>query len=885
MFELEKAIASWRKRMEADPALEPGYIAELEAHLRDKVDDLTARGRTPEEAFEEAVRALGETGVIGSQFFKVYTPRRSGRPSLRPPRFIPALAWSHVRTAARVFRRNRAFTALNVLGLAVGLAVFILIMLFVRTEVSFDRYHANARNIYRILEEIPDFVYKGSNIFVSSPAPMGAAMVREFPEVRAAARIRQPSAVRLSRGDENFLERGFFWADPGAFDIFSFPLVRGDKNAFLANSYSILLSQRAARRYFGDSDPMGRTITYRTQEKAFDFRVDGIFRDVPPNSHFIMDVVAPFETMAAIKGYDVADWRDVNFYVTYVLLKEGTDPNAIDRKLPSLRDKYIADKPWARQAQRIRYFLQPLSRIHFSSGINFGLSQNAGDARLVLIFASIAVLVLMIACVNYMNLATALSLRRAKEVGLRKVVGAGKGQLIRQFLGESIILTFLALALALGLVSIALPAFRVMAGREIVFDALRDPAVMLGLTLLAAAVGAAAGSYPALVASAFRPIVAFKGLGAHRTKGRGLRNSLIAFQFTASIVLIICTLGVRSQLRFIHNRDMGYEREQIVVLNPDAVLRKNLEAFKSELRRNPAVLGVSASSGLPNDIADFGMKNNVPSYTLQVDYDFVGLFGLKIVQGRDFSRTFASDAGGACLINESARAALGWNDPLGRAIFVFGHDDSPRPIVGVVKDFHLHSLHLPITPLYIALNPASSSCVSIKIRGESIPQTLAFIRKTWERFSPEYPFEYSFFDDIFDQAYRAEERLGTIFSLFAGLAVFIACLGLVGLAAYAAERRTKEIGIRKVLGASTSGIIALLSRDFMKWVVVANIIAWPIGYLAMRSWLQNFAYRTNLTVLMFLGAASAAFFVAAAAVTAQTYRAARANPAESMRYE
>jgi len=885
MFELEKAIINWRKRMEADPALEPGQIAELESHLRDKIDDLIARGRTPDKAFEEAARALGESGVIGTQFFKVYTPRRSGRPSWQAPRLVPALAWNYFRTAVRIFRRNRAFSILNIAGLAVGMAVFILIMLFVRYELSFDRYHANAQNIYRILKEDPDFIYKGSNIFVTSPAPMAAAMVRDFPEVRAAARIRKPSAVRLSRGNENFLESSFLWADPQMFDIFSFPLVRGDKNAFLANAHSILLSQQAARRYFGDSDPIGRTITYHTQEKAFDFRVAGIFRDVPLNSHFVMDVVAPFETMAKIKGYDLMDWRDINFYDSYILLNEGADPKAVDRKLPALRDNYIAKETWASRVQKTRYFLQSLTRIHFSSGINLGLSQHPGDARFVLIFASIAVLVLMIACINYMNLATAQSLRRAKEVSLRKVVGAAKGQLVRQFLGDSIILTYLASALAVVFVSIALPAFRNIVEREVVFEPFRDPALMLGLALLALAVGAAAGSYPALFVSAFRPVVAFRGSGAIKTKGKGLRNALIVFQFAASIALIICTLGVRSQLRFIRNRDMGYEREQIVVLMPDAGLRRNLEAFKSELGRNPAVLGVSASSGLPNDIADFGMKNNIPTYTLQTDYDFIQLFGLKIVQGQNFSRVLGSDAGGACLINESARAALGWDDPIGRSVFVFGHDDSPRPIIGVVKDFHLHSLHLPIMPLYIALDPTISNYLSVKIRGEDISQTLAFIRKTWERFSPEYPFEYSFFDDIFDRAYRAERRLGTIFSAFASLAVLIACLGLVGLASFTAEQKTKEIGIRKVLGASSSGVIAMLSREFMKWVVLANVIAWPIGYLAMRSWLQNFAYRTSLTAPMFLGAGLAAFLIAAAVISLQTYRAATANPAESMRYE
>ncbi len=457
-------------------------------------------------------------------------------------------------------------------------------------------------------------------------------------------------------------------------------------------------------------------------------------------------------------------------------------------------------------------------------------------------------------------------------------------------LGDSLLMTFLALFLAVLGVLLVLPTFRSFVERDIVFNPLRDIALTPYLVLLAALVGIAAGSYPAFFVSAFRPVSSLKGTGSAKAKGRGFRNGLIVFQFAASIALIICTIGVHGQLRFIRNRDMGYQRGQILVLNLRGGVRNDYDAFKAELKRNPAVLAVAASSSLPNNVSSSTSAEwpgkpesvEIPIYYQRADYDYADLFGLKIVQGRNFSREFPSDAGGAYLINEAARKALGWDNPVGKE---FGPGRNVRKIVGMVKDFHMHSLHLSIMPLYIYLDPKRLSWLSIKIRGRNIPETIAAIRKTWDRFAAGFPFEYSFFDEIFDRAYRDEQRLGTIFSVFAGMAVLIACLGLIGLASFTAERRTREIGIRKVLGASSSGVVVMLSREFLRWVLVANLIAWPVGYFAMRSWLRNFAYRTNLTVPMFLGAALAGFAIAAVVIGLQTYRAATANPADSIRYE
>ncbi len=790
--------------------------------------------------------------------------------------------------AWRNIKKRKAYSALNILGLAAGMTVFTLIMLFVRTELSYDRYHANARNIYRVIHKLPGIAQLGSDVYAPTPGPLAPALEKEVPEVAAATRICCGlwSDVLLTVDGKSFLEKKVRGSDPQTFRIFSLPFVRGDGASALRDPAAMLLSERAARRLFGAADPIGRTVGLRVFDVKAEFLVEGIFRDLPADTHLEMDVVIPFETMGKLSGWDLGQWGDSSCY-TYLLLRPGADPKVLEAKLPALLAKHPHDGLGG------FFLLQPLTGIHLARGVNWELTPG-GDPRFVFLFAMIGILVLVIACVNYMNLATARSLKRAKEIGLRKVVGAGRGQIVRQFLADSLMTTALALLLAVGAVVAVLPAFRSFVEREIAFDPVRDAGLAAGLALLAGVVGVLAGSYPAFFVSAFRPVSSLKGTGASTGRGRGLRNGLIVFQFATSIALIVCTIGIQRQLRYIRTADMGYEREQIVVLTPSGALVKAVPAFKAELLRNPDVLAVSGSSWLPNNVGSSTNANwpskpdsvHIPIYTLKADYDFIGLYGLKLAQGRGFSRDFPTDSGGAFLINEAAAKAIGWEDPLGRDFCRWGLGKKPAgKIVGVLRDFHMHSLHLPIMPLYVFLDTEVADRISIKIRGGDIPRTMAFLKATWDRFAGGYPFEYAFFDEIFDRAYRSERRLGTVFGAFAGLAVLIACLGLVGLASFTAEQKTKEIGIRKVLGASSSGVIVLLSREFMKWVVAANLIAWPIGYIAMKSWLRSFAYRTSLTVPMFLGAALAAFALAAAVISLQTYRAAAANPVESIRCE
>ncbi|MGB2905768.1 MAG: ABC transporter permease [Candidatus Aminicenantaceae bacterium] len=788
--------------------------------------------------------------------------------------------------AWRNLNKNKGYSFLNILGLAVGMAVFVLIFLYVQHELSFDRWHENADRIFRVVQHQPGNMYLGSDRFAVTQAPLAAALMQEFPEVMAATRIGSSGNVLLTYGEKNFLEKNVHWADPYLFKVFSIELLRGDPETALTDPHSILFSESVARKFFGDQDPIGQTVVYIEEH---DMRVTGVFKDFPKNSHFTMDVILPFDAMPVLLDRKLDSWGNSSFY-TYFLLQEGADHAQLEGKLPDMFKKYRNDQGW----DSAGYILQPLTRIHLYSNINFDISPG-NDIRYIYLFSSIAFLLLVIACINYMNLATARSAKRAKEVGMRKVVGARRNQLIKQFLGESTMLTLVALVLTLGLVVLSLPAFKGFIQRDLSFDPLHNPGLLLGVMGTFVLVGLLAGAYPAVYISRFKPISALRSASSKGKGGALFRNLLVVFQFTVSILLILSTVVVRNQLHYIQNKEMGYSRDHIVVVRPrDTNLQQQLEALKTELKNHPDVLSVAASSSLPNHVSSQTNAKwpgkpedlRVPIYVCDADYDFLDVFDLKLAQGRNFSREHVSDAKGAFLLNEAAVQAIGVDAPLGMNFNRWGNEEPAGQIVGILKDFHMHSLHQEIKPMYVFLDlERDYRNISIKIRGERIPSTLAHIEETMLTFSPKYPFEYSFFDEVFDRAYRAEQRIEGIFSTFALLTVFIACLGLFGLSSFTAESRTREIGIRKVLGASSPSILQLLSRDYVKKVLIANVLAWPLGYYAMYTWLQNFAYRIDLGVFPFLGASLIALLIALLTVSFQTFRAAAANPADSLRYE
>jgi putative ABC transport system permease protein len=604
-----------------------------------------------------------------------------------------------------------------------------------------------------------------------------------------------------------------------------------------------------------------------------------------------MDFVVPFETWGDIAGYDLSRWG-VSGYYTYILLHEDADPAELEGKFPAFLEKYWDE----RSPVHDRYFLQPLTSIHLHSHLIAELAPN-NDIKNIYLYISIAFLVLVIACVNYVNLSTANSIQRGKEAGIRKIIGARRGQLIRQFLCESTVLAFIALLFSLVIVEIVLPAFNSFVERDLHLDLTANSSLLLWLLAIMALIGIGAGSYPAWGISAFRPVTVLKENFKGNPGGGVIRNTLVVFQFTVSIILIACTLVVKKQLDYVRDKDVGYSKDQIITVTVrDREARRNFEAIKTELKRHPEIISVSSSSNLPNYIASQGRARwpgipedlDIPIYVGLVDFDFLDLYEIEIVDGRNFSRDYPSDAGGAFLLNESAVRAIGWESPVGREFIHGGHlgVGGRGEIVGVMKDFHLHSLHQEIEPLYFYLDPGQDhSYLSIKVRPQHLSETVDYIKTQMEAFSPKFPFEYRFFDDVFDEVYKSERKLGSVLSIFSLLAVVIACLGLYGLVSFTTEQRTKEIGIRKVMGATLTNIVTLLTKDFSKWVVIANLIAWPVVYYAMNNWLQNFAYRTEIGLATFVTSAVIVLLIALLTVSHQAISAALTNPIDSLRYE
>jgi putative ABC transport system permease protein len=686
------------------------------------------------------------------------------------------------------------------------------------------------------------------------------------------------------------LEEEVIFAEPQIFQMFSLPLSRGRFETALKDPFSIVLSEKMAENIFGQENPMGKVIRF---ENTHDLKVTGVLKNMPQNSHFVMDLIIPFQGYALFNDLDLTKWQN-HSTVTYIQLNEETNPHVVEKKIPELYRKYAESDLWPGGRRYCRPFLQALGSIHLHSDLD-GEFAPTSDVKNIYLFSTIAFLILIIACINYMNLATARSTQRGKEVAIRKVVGALRHHLVKQFYGESFIFLILALFLAIALVQVLLPVFGTFVGRDLSFSLSENSTHFLGLLILIGFMNFLAGSYPALLISSFRPVFIFKKQVLRGEGSSRLRNALVVFQFVVSVGLIVSAVVVRQQLNFIKGKDVGYEKDQIVVIRlHDPNVKKSLDALKSELKTNPNVLSATATDALPNNIqSQMGPKwPGMPEdfdyfdvYVSYVDEDFMDVYGVDVKNGRNFSEKFPSDANSAFLFNESLVTALGWEQPLGREFEIWWGDVGQ--VVGVVKNFNFHSLHRGIDPLclYYRKDQRYVYYLSVKIRGGNIPETLGFLKDSWGKFSPNYPIDYSFFDDIFDSAYRSEYRLGSMFNVFSLLAVAIACLGLFGLSAFTAEQRTKEIGIRKVLGASGTSIFVLLSKEFAKWVFVSSFIAWPIAYIAMRTWLQNFAYKVPLTPWIFIAATGAAAAVALGTVASQTVRVASANPVNVLRYE
>ena len=805
---------------------------------------------------------------------------------------------NYLKTAFRNLWRSKGFSAINIVGLAIGLATCLLILIFVMDELSYDRYNVKADRIYRVDGDIK---FGGTHFILAvAPAPDGPAMLRDYPEVEKECRFRMRGGRMVKKGNQNIQEDAVIWADSTVFDVFSLPMIAGNPHTALLNARTVVITEKIAKKYFDAVDVVGRTLIL---DDSIPYKVTGVIRDIPEQSHFHYDLFLSMTELDEAKQLD--QWLSNNFN-TYIVLREGTDAKKLEVKMREMVTKYVG--PLIREAvnqsvddffkagNTVGFYLTPLTAIHLHSNKTAELGAN-GNIQYVYIFSAIAVFILLIACVNFMNLSTARSANRAKEVGIRKVLGSLRGSLMSQFMVESILVSFLSMLLALGLAWLLLPVFNNLSAKHMEIGLFARPwlaPAILGLVLI---VGVLAGSYPAFFLSAFRPIAVLKGNVAAGFKTGWLRNSLVVFQFGISIFLLVGTAVIYRQLSYIHNRELGFNRDQVLILQNTNSLGNQIHAFKDQVLKFQGVEGATMTGFLPtgdsrNDDAiflspDLDTKRAISMQTWQVDENYIPVLGMRMAAGRNFSRAFGTDSN-AAIVNEAAVRLMQGQPPLLQHLYEI--DDlhtkklSEYHIIGVVKDFNFNSLREVVTPMVLYMHE-NRGAIALRLHGGNIPRLIDQINGVWRTMAPSQPFSYTFMDDEFNNIYKGEQRMGGISLSFSLLAIFIACLGLFGLAAYAAEQRTREIGIRKVLGATVGGIVALLSKDFLRLVVIAAIIAFPFAWWAMHTWLQDFAYRITIGWEIFAVAMVMAVAIALLTVSFQAVKAGLANPVKSLRSE
>jgi len=804
---------------------------------------------------------------------------------------------SYVKIALRNMKKHKGFSFINIAGLALGMACFIVLLLYIRYELSFDGFHEKADRIFRLRVKA---TISGRFFVSSSTNAQSAPLLKEtFPEIINSVRLWFMSNPSVQYEDKKFQETNVWYADDSILDVFSFTMVNGDPKTALLNPYSLVITEEMAQKYFGDENPIGKMLMFNNSDN---FAVRGVIENIPQNSTLSINMLSSMKTLYAQMPPDhpfLYNWTS-NTFLTYVLLEEGVDYGDVVKKLPDFVETYGGDA-YREIGAVYDYFLQPLKDIYLRTPPN---SDGSGTVVItyVYIFLLIALFILFLACINFMNLSTARSAIRAREVGLKKVFGAVKGRLIGQFLSESIIYSFIAVLFAFVIAQLVLPYVGSLVNRNLQIT-LSDIKILIpGLIGLAVIVGILAGTYPAFFLSAFQPVKVLTGKLKSGAGNSRFRSILVILQFSISITLIIGTSIVMSQLNYMRNKDPGFNKEQILVLPIRSdEMRASLNNLKEEFKMYLGVVSVAASSALPgwfvqqNGKYPEGMppdKEFIMS-DITVDEDFIPTLGMEIVAGRNFSKQFITDHTEAVIINEVAVKQIGWNDPIGKKMKVYWSRDpnikKDMTVIGVIKDYHQLPMANGIQPLYIGNDPQHSynplQRVLIKIRLQDITGTIEFINKKWDELYPEEPFNYSFLDASFDNQFNRIGQLREIFSYFAILAIIIACLGLFGLASFIAEQRTKEIGIRKALGATVPEIILMLSKEFTKWIVLANIIAWPVAYFFMNKWLESFAERINLGPNVFLISSLSALLIALITVSYQAVRAATVNPVESLRYE
>ncbi|SHM08121.1 ABC transporter permease [Mucilaginibacter sp. OK098] len=804
---------------------------------------------------------------------------------------------NYIKTAFRGLMKNKGFTFINVLGLALGLATCLLIVFYVFDELSFDRFNTKADRIYRINNNIK---FGGNeNSYAVSPAPTAAAMKADFPEIEQVARFRDNGGNQVKKGRQNIVEDRMVYADNSIFSIFTLPMISGSTSNALTEPHTVVITERMARKYFDRTNVVGQTLTFNDTSL---YKVTAVIKDIPKQSHFNYDF---FIAMPGLAESKEDAWLSNNFN-TYIVLRKGADINKLTAKMPEFMIKHAGPQlqsmihltfsDFEKAGNYYKLSFIPLERIHLHSNSIAEMSPN-GDIKYVYIFSAVAIFILLIACVNFMNLSTARSSNRAREVGVRKVLGSPRKYLIAQFLTESVLVTLFATLIALLAAWLFLPAFNKMAGKELIITAQIISWLLPTLLLIIIVIGCLAGSYPALYLSAFQPIDVLKGKIASGFKGGIFRSTLVVFQFFISIFLIIGTLVIYNQLKYIQSKDLGYNRDHVMIVRNVWSIGKAAKSFRDEVKGLAGVQDASLSGALPtggygNSTTFFkdpvmNQKRAILTQIWPSDENYLPTLGIKIVKGRNFSKEILTDST-ALIINEAAAKMLDFSNPIDQFLYTpndrMGKNIKKYHVIGVMKNFNFRSLKDNITPLIFNMDE-DRGAVSVRIRSANIPAIIQQIKNKYNSFSPTQEFNYSFMDEDFDAIYRSEQRIGTISVAFTSLAIVIACLGLFGLAAYAAEQRTKEIGIRKVLGANISTIVGMLSKDFIILVLVAIVLATPLAWWAMHSWLQGFAYRQNIQWWILALAGGGAIIIAFVTISFQSIKAAITNPVKSLKSE
>jgi len=874
-----------------------GLQDEVIDHVCSAVEKEMAEGKKFIEAYNESIKSFGSNeGLKEVQHQTLQSEHSKTNFMLK----------NYLTIAFRNLKKHRFYTAINIFGLAIGIASCLLIMLYVTNELSYDKHHEAADRIYRLDSEIKF----GPNhlIMAVTPAPLADALRNDFPEVESAARFWNYGSVLIKKTEENIKELDVIMADSSVFSVFTIPFIEGNPKQALHDPYTMVISETTAKKYFPNENPIGQTLVIENKDN---YKITGVYQDMPTTSHF------HFNAMLALvsNNYNKDDnWLSNNFN-TYIKLKRGTDYKALEAKFPKMTDQYAG--PQAKLAlgndfsmdkfraagNKIEFTLHPLTDIHLHSQRTAELGINS-DITYIYLFGSIAIFILAIACINFMNLSTARSSNRAKEVGVRKVMGSLRTHLIRQFLTESILLSMFSFAIAITIAWMALPSFNGLSGKNLFlpFGDLDFWMIVLGAAVL---IGILAGTYPSFFLSAFKPVNVLKGNVVLGMKSGLIRSSLVVFQFSISILLIIGTIAVNRQLGFIQNKNIGFNKDQVIVIKDAYGMADQLQSFKNEVLKDNRIVSGTISGYLPvsgtnrsdNTHWPEGMQptqeNMVALQCWEVDYDYLKTLDIKIKEGRDFSKEFPSDSG-AVILNQAAIELFGFTkDPLGRKISTFkgsqGDNFDPKsfatfPVIGIVDDFNFESLKQTITPLAFFLRK-STGLVSFRFEASNTQDVINSIEKTWKTMAPGLPFSYSFLDEDFGKMYSAEQRLGKIFIVFAALAIIIACLGLFALTSFTAEQRTKEIGIRKVLGASVGSIVVLLSKEFGKLIIISFLLAAPLAWYGIDWWLKDYIYKAEIGVFVYVLSGFSAFFIAWATMSFQSFKAARNNPVKSLRSE